>query len=649
REPRAAADTMESSPDHGRRGRVPWMGLLLAGLPFPSQHFGPHSDQFLPLPPASLLTVWTPPVTAKITVEPEPPCAAEGQDVLLRVRDVPGSPVLYEWFRGATTDSKQLIMSYKVESQTSTPGHAHSGRETVRADGSLLIRNVSGSAAPSLGSCGLLGIQVFGFTRTDTGPCVCETQNPGRAQRSDPLALNVLCSYLSCFSTEPVARPSIRASNTTVTEHEGRVVLTCLTDDTGISTLWLFNNQSLQPTERMKLSLDKDTLTIYPVGREDAGEYQCEVSNLVSASRSDPLTLTVKGAKTDIVIGVLVLVALAAALGCVLFVKSSGRTSRPHGLRVQKVQAPTPGKCLFTQERWEPLALLCALLPVTLELQDSSANIYCQINDKADALVALTVHKSHFNTTLLQNEHPGQRGRGLLPLLRNLTRQYLPLRLAHGAATCVSPQPLHTYQQLSSFPEDPWGLSRQNHLGQGTHIPKTSCQGPEPQFTGSSDISFHVCHEMRERGLQEFHVLRCTTYEPAPPDRPAEGAAQSSQGPRYLGYNSGVAKSKSESSSVNLYSLPVALRDRDLRREHGQGPGPLSLSHLHCFSTDPKTRSSIRASNTTVTEHQDNVVLTCVTRDTGLFILWLFHNQRLQPTDRMTLSRDKSSPTISSL
>ncbi|KAB1273813.1 Carcinoembryonic antigen-related cell adhesion molecule 1 [Camelus dromedarius] len=122
-------------------------------------------------------------------------------------------------------------------------------------------------------------------TRNDTGPYVCETQNPVSAGRSDPFTLNVLY---------PVAQPSIQASNTTVTEYEDTVFLTCLTNDTGISISWLFNGQSLLLTERMKLSQGNSTLTIHPVRRGDAGNYQCQVSNLGYSSKSDVLSLEVK-------------------------------------------------------------------------------------------------------------------------------------------------------------------------------------------------------------------------------------------------------------------------------------------------------------------------------------------------------------------
>ena len=45
--------------------------------------------------------------------------------------------------------------------------------------------------------------------------------------------------------------------------------------------------------ERMVLSQDNSTLTIDLVRREDEGNYQCEVSNLVSCSKNDPIRLDV--------------------------------------------------------------------------------------------------------------------------------------------------------------------------------------------------------------------------------------------------------------------------------------------------------------------------------------------------------------------
>ena len=105
---------------------------------------------------------------------------------------------------------------------------------------------------------------------------------------SSPFSLNGIL----CFFTGRVKAPTLLASNTTVTENKDAVVMTCSTKV--MSTQWLFNGTTLQLTERMKLSKENRTLTIDPVKREDAGNYQCEVSNPVSSAASVPLELNVK-------------------------------------------------------------------------------------------------------------------------------------------------------------------------------------------------------------------------------------------------------------------------------------------------------------------------------------------------------------------
>ncbi|XP_077839125.1 cell adhesion molecule CEACAM1 isoform X1 [Macaca mulatta] len=142
-----------------------------------------------------------------------------------------------------------------------------------------------------------------------------------------------------------VAQPQIKASKTTVTEDKDYVNLTCSTNDTGISISWFFKDQSLPSSERMKLSQDNATLSINPVKREDAGNYSCEVFNLISKNRSDPIVLIVNsqenslpaGAIAGIVIGVLALVVLiVAALACFLHFRKTGRATDQRDLTEHK-------------------------------------------------------------------------------------------------------------------------------------------------------------------------------------------------------------------------------------------------------------------------------------------------------------------------
>ncbi|XP_039104211.1 carcinoembryonic antigen-related cell adhesion molecule 1-like [Hyaena hyaena] len=447
----------------------------------------------------SLLAFWNPPTTAQVTTESVPPNVAEGKDVLLRVHNLPGNLLGFGWFRGETIDPSREIVSYAVDQQAFSPGAAHSGRETLYHNGSLLLQNItledsgyytlqyihrnvqiekvtgqlrvfpelpkpnitSNKSDPvenvdsvvltcepkaentsylwSVNSESLPDstrlelsldnrtLTVHGVTRNDTGPYVCETRNPVSDNRSDPFTLNVLYgpdaptispsdSYyrpganlsLTCHSasnppaqyswlingkpqpstqelfipnitvnhsgsytclvynpgthlnrttvktitvSESVTQPSLNISNTTVTEHKDSVVLTCSTNDKGVSIQWFFNGQSLNLMERMKLSQDNSTLTIDPVRREDAGTYECEVSNPVSSNKSDSVRLYVEydstqqssglsaGAIAGIVIGVVAGVALIAALLYFLFFRKSGGTSDLRDLTEHKPSA----------------------------------------------------------------------------------------------------------------------------------------------------------------------------------------------------------------------------------------------------------------------------------------------------------------------
>ncbi|XP_040489968.1 carcinoembryonic antigen-related cell adhesion molecule 1 isoform X5 [Ursus maritimus] len=453
-----------SAPPRG--GRAPWQELLLA---------------------VSLLTFWNPPTTAQVTVESVPPDAAEGKDVLLRVHNLPGDLLGCNWFRGETVNTSHQIISYVVDTQVTTPGPAHSGRETIYPNGSLLFQRVtlngtgyytlqivrknaqveqgtgqirvfpelpkpnitSNNSDPvenadsvvltcepqtqstsylwsvnskSLPASARLELSldnrtltIHRVTRNDTGPYQCETRNPVSADGSDPFTLNVLYGpdaptispsdshyrpgaslRLSCHAasnpparyswlingrpqpstqelfipsltandsgaytciasnsgtrlnkttvqtitvSEPVAQPSLHASNTTVTGDKDSGVLTCSTNKTGVSIGCFLNGKSLKFKERMKLSQDNSTLTIDPVRREDARNYQCEVSNPGGSSKSDPVRIAVEGDSTQpssglppgaiagIVIGVLAGVAVIAALVYFLFTRKSGGAS----------------------------------------------------------------------------------------------------------------------------------------------------------------------------------------------------------------------------------------------------------------------------------------------------------------------------------
>ncbi|CAK6437098.1 unnamed protein product, partial [Pipistrellus nathusii] len=113
---------MESPSAPAHRRCVPWQGLLLA---------------------ASLLTFWSLPSTAQLTIESVPPNAAEGKEVLLRVDNLPGFLGGYVWFKGQSVDSNHQIASYVIDAQEIHPGPAYSQRETIYPNGSLLLKKAT--------------------------------------------------------------------------------------------------------------------------------------------------------------------------------------------------------------------------------------------------------------------------------------------------------------------------------------------------------------------------------------------------------------------------------------------------------------------------------------------------------------------------
>uniref|UniRef100_A0A452QT61 Ig-like domain-containing protein n=1 Tax=Ursus americanus TaxID=9643 RepID=A0A452QT61_URSAM len=113
-----------------------------AGNPLPRPGWG-HTGMDTGSLTISLLTFWNPPTTAQLTVESVPPNAAEGKDVLLRVHNLPGDLLGCNWFRGETANTSHQILSYVVDTQVTTPGPAHSGRETIYPNGSLLFQRVT--------------------------------------------------------------------------------------------------------------------------------------------------------------------------------------------------------------------------------------------------------------------------------------------------------------------------------------------------------------------------------------------------------------------------------------------------------------------------------------------------------------------------
>ncbi|CAO2626856.1 Carcinoembryonic antigen-related cell adhesion molecule 3 [Lemmus lemmus] len=104
------------------KGCTPWQGLLLT---------------------AFLLTCWHLPTTTQVTIELVPPQVVEGENVLLRVHDVPENLLAFVWHKGDTAEGSPRVARHIIGKNSSVLGPAHSGRETVYSNGSLLLQNIT--------------------------------------------------------------------------------------------------------------------------------------------------------------------------------------------------------------------------------------------------------------------------------------------------------------------------------------------------------------------------------------------------------------------------------------------------------------------------------------------------------------------------
>ncbi|XP_034366659.1 cell adhesion molecule CEACAM5-like [Arvicanthis niloticus] len=198
----------------------------------------------------------------QLRIEPMPQNVAVGKSVLLLIYNVPEDIQTLFWYKSVYRTDIFKIAEYSRAMESTIWGLAHIGIEMLYTNGSLMIQNV---------------------TENDAGLYMLEILHKD---------FKIERAHAQVHVNNPVSWPFVRVTETTV-RVQSSVVFTCFSADPGISIHWLFNEQSLQLTERMTLSPSKCQLSIDPVRKEDAGKYQCEVSNPVSSKTSLPVGLTV--------------------------------------------------------------------------------------------------------------------------------------------------------------------------------------------------------------------------------------------------------------------------------------------------------------------------------------------------------------------
>ncbi|XP_041510523.1 pregnancy-specific glycoprotein 22-like [Microtus oregoni] len=196
---------------------------------------------------------------SQLMIQPVPRYAAEGEDVLLQVHNLPEEAQVISWLKSNDGSPARKFIVYNRTKPSISWGPAKRIRGKVYKTGSLLLQDI---------------------IESDAGMYTLEVLNKdSKIERAN----------VEFYLKKPVTQPFVQITDTTVAGGDS-VTFTCISPDTDVSIRWIFNNSTLYFTERMKLSPTKCGLRISPVKEMDSGKYQCEVSNHFSSKTSLPVS-----------------------------------------------------------------------------------------------------------------------------------------------------------------------------------------------------------------------------------------------------------------------------------------------------------------------------------------------------------------------
>ncbi|XP_070355230.1 cell adhesion molecule CEACAM6-like isoform X2 [Equus asinus] len=536
----------------------------------------------------SLTTFWNQPTAAQLTIESVPTNAVQGKDVLLLVHNLPGNLRAYGWYKGDRVDPDQQIVSYVINTLQTTPGPLYSGRETIYSNGSLLFQNVTQE------DTGYYTLQVF------------------KANFQTEVGLGHLQVYLE------LTKPNITCNNSNPVEHEDPVVLTCEPETQNTTYRWLINNQSLLDSTWLELSLDNRTLTLLHITRNDTGPYECETWNPASARRSDPFYLNIlygPDAPTISPADSYYHPGANLSLSCHAASNPPAQYSwlingRPlqstQELFIPNISANDSGSytCLVHNSVTGLNRTTVKTITVSAEL--TKPNIACNNSNPVEHRdpVVLTCEPETQNTTYrwsINNQN--------LPdsTWLKLSSDNRTLTLFNITRNDTGPYECETQNPVSAHRSDPFYLN--------------VLYGPDAPTISPSDSYY-----------QQGANLSLSCYAASNP--PAQ--------------YSWLINGRPQQFTQELFIPNISANDSGSYTclVHNSDTGLSRTTVKTITVSEPVAQPSIRASNTTVTEQKDIVVLTCLTSDTGISIQWFFNNQILGLTERMELSQDNSTLTI---
>ncbi|XP_075392750.1 cell adhesion molecule CEACAM6-like [Tenrec ecaudatus] len=460
-----------------------------------------------------------------------------------------------------------------------------------------------------------------------------------------------------------LTKPSIQASNTTVSEHTGPVVFTCLTKHNGISISWFHEGERLRLTERMKLSQDNSSLTINPVRMEDAGKYQCEVSNPGSANRSDSLILTVE-----------VCISWKGALLTVSLLLSWGLPTTAQLTLESVPRAAAEGQGVLLRNPSRAEAVVYMWYKGFIVIQNNHIGTFAVSYGTVTEGPAHTGRETIYpnGSLLLQNATLADTGTYSLQIMKTdgvpepLTGQILVFRkLPKPSSKSSSSHPIEDQGSVTLLCEPETQNTTSQWLIHNQSLPDNSRL---ELSLGNRTLTGHTVAR-NESGLRE-----CRTRNPVSsshsdpsflqvlygPDTPTISPSAEHYSPRdsinltcQAGSNPSAQYSwfisetyRQSTQQLHIPNITVGDSGSYVCRVHNPDTAHNRATVKTITMSESLTKPSIQASNTTVSEYTGPVVFTCLTQHNAISISWFHEGERLRLTERMKLSQDNKSLTI---
>nr|XP_033818393.1 carcinoembryonic antigen-related cell adhesion molecule 8-like isoform X1 [Geotrypetes seraphini] len=209
------------------------------------------------------LGLWSPQISAQISIVPVPKTPLVGENVLLSVYGVTGDIQTFDWYRGGTTDKNQMLNYIPTAISPEKIYSPYEGRLSGFPNGSM---------------------EISGLNTNDSGHYTVQIQANGIQE-----AIIIVVKVYDRISNVTI---SSNITSAYLWAGEDSVHLTCTALGNEPRFFWSYNGTSLPSDPRYHLSASNESLTISPLARSDALAFTCIATNSVS-QENNSLTLNI--------------------------------------------------------------------------------------------------------------------------------------------------------------------------------------------------------------------------------------------------------------------------------------------------------------------------------------------------------------------